>query len=93
MLKMICDFLTTLKGHTVVLSTLFAETNVEFSWTVFLCDTQRSHAGQRQFSTLISLLQLRKLKVKVAYYYHHYDHDHHHQNYQNTQNYQTFQKN
>ena len=66
-----------------------------------MTDTQRSHLGQRQFSTLISLLELRKFKVKVAYYYHHNDHHHHcnhhhcdhHQNYQNTQNYQKNQKN
>jgi len=42
-----------------------------------LTDAQRSHLEQRQFLTIMSLLELRKLKVKVAYYYHH--HDHHHQ--------------
>ena len=66
-----------------------------------MTDAQRSHLEQRQFSTLISLLGLRKFKVKVAYYYHHhYNHHHcdhhqlyHHQNYQNTQNYRKNQKN
>ena len=65
-----------------------------------LTDTQRSHLRKRQFSTLILLLQPRKVKVKVAYYYHHNDHHHHcshhhcdhHQYYQNTQNYQTCKK-
>ena len=60
---------------------------LKFSMT----DAQRSHLGQRQFSILISLLQLRKFKVKVPYYYHHHYHHHHcdhHQNYQNTQHYQ-----
>ena len=42
-----------------------------------LTDAQRSHLGKRQFSTLISLLQLRKFRVKVAYYYHNNDHHHH----------------
>ena len=65
-----------------------------------LTDKQRSHLGKRKLSTLILLLQPRKFKVKVAYYYHHNDHHHHcnhhhcdhHQNYQNTQNYQTCKK-
>ena len=39
-----------------------------------LTDPQRSHLGQRQFSTLISLLELRQLKVKAAYYYHYHHH-------------------
>ena len=66
-----------------------------------MTDAQRSHLGQRQFLTLISLLELRKFKVKVAYYYNHHDNHHHcghhqwdhHQNYQITQNYQTYEKN
>ena len=47
-------------------------------------DTQRSHLGQRQFVTLMSLLVLRKFKVKGAYYQHHQDHHHHHDHYQNS---------
>ena len=52
-----------------------------------MTNTQRSHLGQRQFSTLISLLELRNFKVKAAYYYHHHHCDRN-PNYQNTQNYQ-----
>ena len=37
----------------------------------------RSQLGKRQFPRLFSLLQVRKFKVKVAYYHHHNDHHHH----------------
>ena len=57
-----------------------------------LTDAQRSHLGRRQFSTLISLLELRKFKVKVAYYYHHHDHHHHCDHHQNYETYKKIEK-
>ena len=66
------DKKTTIRGYCTPILVL-KKNNVCASLT----DAQRSHLGQRQFSTLISLLQIRKFRVKVAYYYPHHDHHHH----------------